>query len=478
MTGFLTVVSVGPGDPDLCSRKTLDTLLSAGEVILRTARHPISGWLEENGIRWSSLDDIFECSEDFDGMYGRMADRILEKASREEGVVFAVPDILSDRSLSAAIRCLKESGVPVRIVPGFSYADYYLAACREELDTSNLRVSSASDVSSVPYNPNIPLLITELDNPMLAGDVKEYLSALADDETPIRFMESESVRTIPLYELDRMPAYSHLSAAFIPATDYMHRRRFHMQDLRDIMEALRSPAGCPWDRIQTHQTLRPYLVEEAWESVAAIDEEDPLHMADELGDLLFQIVFHSSIGASFDEFTLDDVISSICAKMIRRHPHVFGDESLRTPGEVADKWEKLKSKENGSRSVSDSLDDVAPSLPALKYAVKVHKKAAQLPAWKRDAGEIAESMGDLARKLGGSAAPTNEDAVGDLLFLCAHYCFLRGVDPEIALHRTVDRFRERFRLAEKAAVQDGKSPECLTFSELCVYLKHVEGEIE
>ena len=220
------------------------------------------------------------------------------------------------------------------------------------------------------------------------------------------------------------------------------------------------------------------MVEEAWESVIAMDEGDPDHMADELGDLLFQIVFHASIGKAFDEFTMDDVISHICAKMIQRHPHVFGSAHFGSSQEVADQWETIKRAETGSKTVSESLNDVSPALPSLKYAIKVNKKAMQQPAWRCDPEAPAERIRDLAEGFAASGGAFSDENMGSLLFLCTYLCHLKGRDAEIILHKTVDRFKKSFASLEKKGFFTEKSPESLTFPELCVYLKHVGEEIE
>ena len=216
------------------------------------------------------------------------------------------------------------------------------------------------------------------------------------------------------------------------------------------------------------------MIEEAWESIIAMDEKDPDHMADELGDLLFQIVFHASIGKSFDEYTMDDVISHICNKMIHRHPHVFGDVQLSTPQDVADRWETIKRAETGSKTVSDSLNDVSPAFPALKYAIKVNKKALQLPAYREKPDSVISRMRALTLKLLNQDGSLSDESVGNLLFACTLLCHLYNKDAEMILHKSVDRFKERFAAMEMDITSKGKSLESLTFSDLCVYLGYVE----
>ena len=475
----LTVLSVGPGDPALLNRATEDALRAADLLVLRTDHHPLVSWLNEQNIIYTSLDDLYEQTEDFDSLADRIAERVWQLAAGARRPVYAVPDLLTDRTVDRLYALQPEDAAEITVIPGFSYADFYLSRCRGVLSAGSVRIVSATELLATFYDPDESVLVTEIDKEPLAGDLKVMLSARLDDEADVWLLrESGRPRKMPLYELDRLKKYDHMTALFLPAVDFLHRSRYIMRDLLGIMERLRAPDGCPWDRAQTHASLQPYMVEEAWESVIAMDEGDPDHMADELGDLLLQIVFHASIGKAYDEFSMDDVIGHICAKMIQRHPHVFGSAHFDSPQAVADQWETIKRAETGSRTVGDSLEDVSPALPSLKYAIKVNKKAMQQPAWRTTPAELAGAIRDLAARLTGSGGSLNEREMGKLLFLATYLCHLSGVDAEIILHKTVDRFKKSFEKLEKDGFFTEKSPESLTFSELCVYLRHVEEEIE
>ena len=475
----LTVLSIGPGDPSLLNQATLEQLRTAAPLILRTGRHPLAAWLAEQNIPFTSLDDLYDQAEDFDVLCDHAANRVWQLSAGAARPVYGVPDLLTDRTVDRVFASRPETAADITVIPGFSYADFYLARCREMLSVGSVRIASATELLSGSYDPAEATLVTEIDQAQLAGDLKFFLSSRLDDESEVWLLQASGkpVR-IPLYELDRRKHYDHMTALFLPAVDYMRRTRRTMRDLLEIMERLRAWDGCPWDRAQTHGSLQPYMVEEAWESVIALDEGDPDHIADELGDLLFQIVFHASIGKAAGEFTMDDVISHICDKMIKRHPHVFGDAHFETAGDVADQWETIKRKETGSRTVSESLGDVSPALPSLKYAIKVNKKAMQLPAWRSCPTELAGVIGRLASRLIAPDGSPDEQAMGELLFFCSYFCHLGGFDGEMILHKAVDRFKKSFESLEKQGIFGEKSPESLTFSELCVYLRHVEEEIE
>ena len=478
----LTIVSIGPGNPSLMTLETADLLLQSVRIFLRTDHHPVASWLSDHGVSFSTMDDLYESVEDFDLLYDQMAKRLLQEMKKEP-LIYAVPDPLTDRSVDRLFAlCQNEPGF-IRVLPGISAADAFLSAARAALQNTDIRVVSAASLPDSAFNPDQPVLITELDSAIQAGDVKILLSDLLEDETQVYFLQGNdralpSCECIPLYELDRRASYNHLSAVFLPGFDRDHRSRYTLRDLENIMEILRAPDGCPWDSVQTHDSLKPYLVEEAWEAVNAIDAGDMDHLADELGDVLLQIVFHASIGRAFDEFTLTDVITNICHKMLSRHPHVFGTEHMESASQVSDAWEIIKRQETGSKSVSDSLEDVSQGLPALKYAVKVQKKAMQLDGFRRSRTEIQQDIVSLSGSLLNMDQSLNETRLGFLLMRCTELCHRCGLDAEILLHKAVDDYKAAFHTMTDEAKKQGKNPESLTFWDECVYLEHVEDRSE
>lgn len=476
----LNILSIGPGDPSLLNQATLDQLYAADPLILRTDQHPLVSWLDEKKIAFTSLDDLYDTSDDFDSLCDRIAEAVWQCFDKAKHPVYAVPDPLTDRSVDSIYACCPENAAEITVVPGFSYADFYLSRCRGLLNAGHFHVISAAEMLYSGWNPAEAALVTEIDHPQLAGNLKVFLSSLLDDETEVFLLQATGQpRKISLFEMDRLKTYDHMTALFLPASDYLHRTRYTMQDLLMIMDRLRSQDGCPWDRGQTHVSLQPYLVEEAWECVDAINRQDYDHLSEELGDLLFQIVFHASIGTSFDEFTMNDVISHICAKMIRRHPHVFnvsGTES--NANDIAVSWEKIKQQETGHDTFLSSLDDVASSLPSLKYAFKTLKKLRRADAFVRNDQQIIIDIAAETGQIGPDSMHTMEETIGHILFCCCELCLNHDIDPELILHQTVDSLKKRLKSLEKQMKNDGKTIEHLTFEELGVYLKYVEGEIE
>lgn len=474
MKPSIVIVSLGPGDPDLLNTKTIKAIQNAASLVLRTAQHPIAAWLERNNICYTSLDNLYDNAEDFDTLNKEIV-MYLHRLSSCTDVVYAVPDASSDHTVRSVLAELSEKA-DITVIPGLSSYDMYLSSSLPFLSDYAVTSVSASDfLLTSYYNPNQTLLITELDNPILAGQVKILLSENLDDEHPVYLLSPDSLPvSIPLFTLDRQKSTDHRTAVLIPGSSFRSRNHFVMQDLVEIMDVLRSGNGCPWDRVQTHDSLRSYLIEEAWECVSSIDRNDMENLCDELGDLLFQIVFHASVGRSYDEFTLNDIITGICRKMIRRHPHVFGKDGVFS---CPDSWEHLKQLETGHINAIDSLDDVSAGLPALKYASKIMKKLNLTDIGTRTPADIVSGIRKTLDKISNENKQDNH-CIGIFLLMCVEFCMKLGVDSETVLHESADRLKEALKKAGQTGLTDGKTFKHLTFSELGVYLQYVEGEIE
>lgn len=246
---------------------------------------------------------------------------------------------------------------------------------------------------------------------------------------------------------------------------------YSFAELLEIMDRLLSDTGCPWDRQQTLETLKGYLLEETYEVLEAIDQGDPDHHREELGDLLFQVVFQSAIQKREGRFAMDDVVTSIAQKLVRRHPHVFGDGAAETPDQVRDKWAELKKEEAAVKGEPRrTLDGVPPSLPALLRATRITQKAAGVgfdwdsPAGARD--KIAEELAELDEAVASGDETAIAGELGDLLLAAVNYSRLLGVDAEDSLGGAIGRFRARFGYVEDRLAEQGQQPADRTLGEL------------
>ena len=250
--------------------------------------------------------------------------------------------------------------------------------------------------------------------------------------------------------------------------DFQYKDSYGVKDLEEIVRILRAPGGCPWDAEQTHESIRRGFLEETYEAVEAIDEGDPEHLREELGDVLLQVVFHARIEQEAGRFDLDAVADGICKKLIYRHPHVFGDVTVSGTGEVLSNWEDLKRKEKGQATCTDALESVARSLPALWRAEKVQKKAKKTGFdWPDVAGALDKLSEELDELKAAVAQGTNvEEELGDLLFSAVNAARFLKADPDEALNAATDKFIRRFRLMEAQAVRSGRPREELSLDEM------------
>ena len=235
--------------------------------------------------------------------------------------------------------------------------------------------------------------------------------------------------------------------------DFQYKDSYNVKDLEEIVRILRAPGGCPWDAEQTHQSIRRNFLEEAYEAAEAIDEENPDHLKEELGDVLLQVVFHARMEQEAGRFDLDGVADGVCKKLIYRHPHVFGDVAVSGTGEVLTNWEELKRKEKGQATNTDALEAVARSLPALWRAEKVQKKAKKAGFdWPEVSGALDKLSEELEELHQAAAQGTNvAEELGDLLFSAVNVSRFLGVDCEDALNQATDKFIGRFRKVEEQA---------------------------
>ena len=477
----ITVVSLGPGDPRLMTLEAADTLRSAKHLFLRTSQHGAAQWLDEQNVPYETFDALYDRYEDFDELHQAIARR-LWKLSADAPVTYAVMDASTDGSVSALAETAPEGGCIHRIA-GLTSADACMAAIPAGIrHDAGLRVLPAMDCLNAAHDPATPLMITEIDNRVLAGDVKLWLTDLYNDEMEaVFFPPSEKAARkavmIELADLDRQKKYDHTCCVYVPAAPYRTRARCCLADLESIVATLRAPGGCPWDREQTHESLRNTMLEEAYEAAGAIDDKDPDHLYDELGDVLLHIVMHADIAKSHGTFTMTDVISAICQKMIYRHEHIFGSKKLDTADAVLDNWEKLKKAEKGLQTQASVLADVSRALPALVRAAKVQKKAAKV-GFDWDTPEEAlpkvhEEADEVLAELDGKRDPAEE--LGDLLFSCVNVARLCRLDPEVLLTAATDKFVKRFTSMENLIISDVKALEGLTLSEMDVYWTRVKS---
>lgn len=468
----ITIVGVGARRGEL----TLDAVeaLRSGEVIaLRTERCECAEWLGAQGISYLALDRLYDEAGDFDQLNRAIAHEVLRLAE-ENPVVYAVPDVRDQ----AALALLQDANADARVIPGVPL-DAHLSAYAQ----SPCLTLSASDHELMLPESAQAVLAREIDTRELAGELKLRLMERYPEETQVRLsLEDGTSMRVPLCGLDRLKdsAYGHRMSAYIgPEPELTRLERYGFGQLNQIMRVLRGPGGCPWDIKQTHQSLTANVVEEAYEVVDAIDRGDMDALYDELGDLLLQVTLHSEIARQHGEFTIDDVLSAVCKKLISRHEHIFGTAQADTPDQVLALWERAKRKEKQLSTVSESMRAITRSLPQLMRALKVHKKAAQAGFDCELAEQALSKVYEEADELSAAIQSGRgiEEELGDLLFACAHVARHLKLEPELALAQATDKFIRRFEAMENRILGDGKRMEALNLQEMDRYWDQIKQEI-
>lgn len=470
----ITLLGLGPGNPDQLTREGWDVLSSAKEVWLRTRQHPTVASLPDS-LELHSFDDLYANGETFDQVYESIVAKVLELGRRPEGVIYAVPGhpFVAETTCPQIARLARDEGLEVRIIDGLSFLEPTFSVLG--LDPyPRLTLFDAMELSTahVPaFPPEIPVLVAQLYSRLVASEVKMTLNAIYPDEHSVKLVHAagtkdEVVEDIKLYEIDRSERIGLLTSLYIPPLG----EGTSFEAFQEIVAHLRAPDGCPWDREQTHESLRTHLLEESYEALEAIDQGNFASMQEEFGDLLLQIVLHSQIGTEEGEFNVNQVIRGIYDKIIRRHPHVFGDVDLDGVQGVLQNWERLKEaerKENGQEKVKGLLDGVPLSLPALIQAQEYQDRAARVGF---DWPVIDGVLDKVVEEIQEIKAATNDvelaEEIGDLFFVLVNLARWKKVDAESALRATNMKFKSRFSYVEQGAKGQERSLSDMTLEEM------------
>jgi tetrapyrrole methylase family protein/MazG family protein len=480
----ITIVGLGPGDPHHITREAWQVLEAADEVWLRTKYHPTVAGLPSH-LKLYSFDDLYETATDFSQVYDAIASEVLRLGERPQGVIYAVPGhpLVGEAAVRQVLAWAEDAGVKVRVLEGLSFIEPTLTALRVDA-MAGLQVYDAVEVAArhhPPFNPDLPVLVGQLYSRALAADVKLTLMNQYPDNHEIVLVHTAGTRDecvvhLPLYELDRQDNGSsdrigHLTALYVPPLSGVTS----FEGLQETVAQLRAPDGCPWDREQTHESLRAGVLEEAYEAVAAIDVGDMEALREELGDFLLQVLLQVQIATEEGEFKMIDVISGIDAKLKHRHPHVWGGRPVEGTGEVLQRWEELKREEKGAEY--STLDSVPVALPAVQQADTYSRRAARVGFDWTDPGGVAAKVREELAEVEAATTPEEREAeLGDLLFAVINWARWLEVDPETALRKASARFARRFQSVERMARKRGLDMKALTIDELEVLWQEVKSD--
>jgi tetrapyrrole methylase family protein/MazG family protein len=451
----VVAVGLGPAGADHLLPVARAVIEGAPHRYARTLRHPAVDDLLDAGVTFTSFDDVYDAASDLEAAYTEIAARLVDAAHAHGEVVYAVPG--SPAVAERAVALLRaEPTVEVELVAGVSFAD--LAWVRLGVDPmdGDARVVDGRDIDAAELAGR--LLVAQCDNQFVLSDVKLALLEHLGPDTPVTVLQrlglpDERITVVALEELDRGAVVpDHLTSVFVDAGAVSSARE--LVRLLQLAKRLRDPGGCPWDAEQTHHSLTRYLLEESYEVVEAVENLPTAGYApleDELGDLLYQVVFHAVIAQETGEFTMADVARGIHDKLVRRHPHVFGEVIAAETSDVLRNWEQIKKEEKGTTSI---VAGITPGLPSLLYTHKLFRKAASVGL------EIDDVDAALDRIDAALTALRTDDAdiereLARVLAASVIVARAGGVDAESALRGWAADYRRRFEAAERTADAQG-----------------------
>lgn len=471
---MIKIIGLGPGNLEALTMGTIEALKNIHKVYLRTEKHPTVQYISDLGVKFETYDKAYDNFETFDEVYNFIAEDLINKHEKEGDLIYAVPGhpFVAEKSVKLLVELCKEKSIDFALVPAVSFVDVVME--RLQLDPiEGLKIVDAFECKNHIFDKRIGTIITQVYDQYIASEVKLALSSYYRDDTKVYFVRAagikgqESIRAMALYEIDRQNDIDYLTSIYIPK-DLGNHKDFY--DLVNIMERLRGENGCPWDKEQTHESLKRYLVEECYEVLEAIDQEDEEEITEELGDVLLQVVFHSVIAEEEGYFTIRDVIEGICNKMIQRHPHVFGDRTAETSDQVLKNWEDIKKEEQGMTTLTEEMQHIAKNLPALMRAEKVQNKARKVGFdWDRVEeafDKVLEEFKELKEVYNGESKARILEELGDLLFSVVNVSRFLQVNPEEALNNTTKKFIDRFKFIEEAAAEKGLKLENMTLDQM------------
>ncbi|MFJ7186967.1 bifunctional methyltransferase/pyrophosphohydrolase YabN [Lysinibacillus xylanilyticus] len=473
----LTVIGLGAGDFNQLQMGVYKKLKAARKLYVRTVDHPVLEELSAEGLQFESFDAVYEKHNSFQPVYEEIAEKLVA-ATANEDVMYAVPGhpLVAEQTVQLLIAAADEGKVKLVIEGGQSFLDPIFGALKID-PIEGFQLLDGTSFSMHDINMRQHILIAQVYDTFSASEVKLTLMEKYDDEYPVTVVTAagssqEKLVTVPLYELDQSVEVDNLTTVYVPPVKSQEDALRDWTTFRQIIAVLRGPNGCPWDQKQTHESLKKYLLEEAHEYLAAVDAEDDFAMIEELGDVLLQVFLHAQIGEDQGYFTLEDVLASISEKMIRRHPHVFGDVSVEDAEGVVANWEVIKAEEKG---ISDKplLKEEYRASSALQTAYNYQKRAAMVGfdwpdvdgAWDKFAEEWQEFRNEVTK--GTSASRLDE--FGDVLFTLVNLARFYKLSPEEAMLHANEKFASRFGYVEAKVKESGKPFSDYTLEQLDVF---------
>ncbi|MCP8971175.1 nucleoside triphosphate pyrophosphohydrolase [Ectobacillus ponti] len=474
MANRITILGLGAGDLEQLTLGVYRKIIAAPHLYLRTKEHPVVAELEKEGLQYTSFDEVYEKHDTFEAVYEEIAETLLRQAA-EADVTYAVPGhpLVAERAVQLLLQRGKERGIEVRVEGGQSFLDPMFASLGMD-PIEGFQLVDATSFTRQELQLRHHLIFCQVYDAFIASEVKLTLTDMLPDEYEVYIVTAagssmESIKKVPLYLLDHETELNNLTSVYVPPVKDEELLYGDFAKLRDIIAELRGPNGCPWDKEQTHESLKKYLIEEAYELLDAIDEQDDEHIVEELGDVLLQVMLHAQIGEDEGWFSIDDVIRVLAEKMVRRHPHVFGSAEAETADQVVANWDAIKKTEKAERKES-ALAGIPKSLPQLLQAYELQKKAAKVGFDWDDVQPMLQKIHEELQEFQAEVQRMDMDnmtaELGDLLFAFVNVARYYKINPEEAIHTTNRKFMNRFLYIEANAAEQGRSMTDYTLEQL------------
>jgi tetrapyrrole methylase family protein/MazG family protein len=439
----ITIVGLGPGDPGLITQQTLAAIADHQVRFVRTTQHPTADLVPSA----TSFDSVYDHAETFDDVYAEITDRLIAEDLRHGRILYAVPG--SPLVLERTVQQLRSSGHDHRVLAAMSFLDLVWDRLRIDPIEQGVRLVDGHTFARSAAGQTGPLVVAHTHANWVLSDIKLAVDVDVDDDQSAIILKglgtpSEQITEVAWSELDRTVTADHLTSVYIPRLTAPVAEE--MVRSVELMHQLRQE--CPWDREQTHGSLRRHLLEETYEVLEAIDGLDPAtgdgyhHLEEELGDLWFQVLFHAELATEAGQFGIADVVRGIHDKLVARHPHVFGDLEAADAAAVLDHWEDAKANEKNRTSV---MDGIPSALPALSLAEKILGKGVRVAPVERSDDEL---------RVVAAVGAVDEESIARSLLAVVELARRAGVDAEGALRAEVLAARERFRQMERSEEDD------------------------
>lgn len=468
--GKIYIVGLGPSDADQLTKKALEAIHSGRKNFLRTDQHESVNYFKDNEIPYLSFDGLYQKLDSFDQIYTRIYQELIQAAEKED-INYLVPG--SPMIAEKTVKMLLDKLGPdqYEVIQGLSFLEPVFTLC--QLDpVEGFILVDGDNFHWTDFNPHLANLVTQVYNARILADLKLSLGEIYGDDHEVFLvsdagLKSQKVDRVKVHALDRCQA-SYQTSLLVPKL----AQKKNWQDLAKVMEELRGRHGCPWDLEQTHESICPDMIEESYEAVDAIKSGDLDQMVEELGDVLFQVYFHSQIAYEEGEFNLYDIWTQVTNKLIHRHPHVFDQEKYDEGN-----WDRIKDQSRGFKTFAQRLEDIR-GLPALMRAQKITYQTGKIGFFWKDAQEVfscvQEEMDELAQALAEGDSNHIQEEIGDVFYSLVNLCYALNYTAEDIMHQACKKIIHRLAKMEELAMKDQLDFQHLDFNQLENYWKLVK----